>query len=178
MKFIFLIVVTCCFNVYAQHGSCFFLSTNSHINIFDSEDSKNVFAMVKQDSLKENYYSAEILDLSLKRYKVRIMSATSSTNSNAFIEGWVDKSICHIWLWEMLPTDNIYIFETPSLDSDYQDVSLDNYHNIALPILDIKNGWYYITLINGEKSISGWTKNVCTNVWGSCEHGNPYSNTP
>lgn len=177
-KLFYFIALILSIETYSQSSQCFFKQTNAPINIYESKSSMTPFAMIEQDSILENYYSVEILDISLKRYKVKVLSATASPSSDAFIEGWVDKNMCYVWLWEMFPDNNIFIFEKPLRNSDYVDVILDNSQNVTLPILDVKNGWYYITVINGEKSISGWTKNVCTNIWGSCEHGNPYPNTP
>ena len=129
-----------------------------------------------EDILKilENYYSVEILNSMSDRHLVRITCAASS--SKALIEGWVEKRICNVWLWTMEQGDSINIYEGPTESCHYIKVDLTGCSNVAVPVLSIsKDGWYYISIMNGDISLSGWTKNVCSNIYGSCEHGNPYS---
>ena len=159
---------------YSQSSQCFFKQTNTPINIYESETSTILFAVINQDSILENYYSVEILNSMSDRHLVRITCAASS--SKALIEGWVEKRICNVWLWTMEQGDSINIYERPTESCHYIKVDLTGCSNVAVPVLSIsKDGWYYISIMNGDISLSGWTKNVCSNIYGSCEHGNPYS---
>ncbi len=173
-KLFYFIVLILSFESYGQQILCFFEQTNSPINIYESENSKIPFAVINQDSVLENYYSVEILDSALERFLVRITSASSF--SKASLEGWVEKGKCNVWLWTMGQGDTINIYEEPVQSSHYVKVDLTEYSNIAAPVLNVsKDGWYYVAIMNGKHSLSGWTKNVCTNIYGSCEYGNPYS---
>ena len=168
------IVLILSIETYGQHSPCFFKQSNSPINIYESDCSMTPFAVINQDSILENYYSVEIMNSTMQSHLVRIMCAASS--SKALIEGWVEKRICNVWLWTMEQGNYIFIYEEPIQSSHYVKVDLTEYSSIAVPVLNIsKDGWYYISIPNGEYSLFGWTKNVCTNIWGSCEHGNPYS---
>lgn len=158
---------------YGQHSPCFFKQTNSPINIYESASGEIPFAVINQDSILENYYSVEILNSTMERHLVRIMCAASS--SKALIEGWVEKRFCNVWLWTIEQSNTINIYEEPVQSSHYVKVDLTEYSKITAPVLDVsKDGWYYVSITNGEHSLFGWTKNVCTNIYGSCEHGNPY----
>ena len=158
---------------YGQHSLCFFSQTNIPINIYESESGKMPFTVINQDSILENYYSVEILNSTMERHLVRIMCAASS--SKALIEGWIEKKFCNVWLWTIEQSNTISIYAEPVQSSQYVKVDISEYSNIAVPVLNIsKDGWYYVSITNGEHPLSGWTKNVCTNIYGSCEHGNPY----
>ncbi len=162
-----------CVESYGQNIPCFFNQVNSPINIYESDCSEIPFAVINQDSILENYYSVEIMNSTIQRHQVRVMCAASS--SKALIEGWVEKRICNVWLWTMEQGNTIFIYEEPVQSSHYVKVDLTEYSNIAVPVLDVsKDGWYYVSITNREHSLFGWTKNVCTNIYGSCEHGNPY----
>ena len=173
-KLLYFIALILSIEAYGQHSSCFFKQTNSPINIYESESGEIPFAVINQDSILENYYSVEILNSTMERHLVRIMCAASS--SKALLEGWVEKRFCNVWLWTMEQGNTINIYEEPIQSSHYVMVDLSEYSNIAAAVLNIsKDGWYYVSTMNGEHSLSGWTKNICTNIYGSCEHGNPYS---
>lgn len=158
---------------YGQYGLCFLSQTDSLITVYELEDGETAFAVISQDTITENYYSVEIQNSSKERYFVRIMSASSS--SKASLEGWVKKDQCHVWLWPIEQENTIIIYEEPAHSSHCFKVDITEFNDIPAPVLDIsKDGWYYVSLKHGHNSFSGWTKNVCTNIYGSCEHGNPY----
>lgn len=172
-RLLYFIVLILSIETYGQHSPCFFRQTNSPINIYESDCSKTPFAVINQDSIIENYYSVEILNSAKQRHLVRIMSAYSS--SKALIEGWVEKRICNVWLWPAGPDyTTINIYEEPDQSSHYIKVDLAEYSNLAASVLISKERWYYVSITIGELSLSGWTKNVCPNIYGSCECGNPY----
>ena len=97
MKNIFVILslfVSCLSVSYAQNNNyCFVYNMNEYIPLYQNSDDSIASSSLYQDTLKENYYSLQIIDCKKDRFKVRIID-----ENNINTTGWIDKEYCFVYL--------------------------------------------------------------------------------
>ena len=67
---------------------------NEYIPLYQNSDDSTASSSLYQDTLKENYYSLQIIDCKKDRFKVRIID-----ENNINTTGWIDKEYCFVWCW-------------------------------------------------------------------------------
>lgn len=159
---------------HAQQHKCFFIERNAPIRIYSTDVGCDAFATIKQDSVKEEWFDVTILKTSNSRHRVGIKSASSESDS--FIEGWVETRQCGVWIWPTEDSGCVYLYKEPTTDLPCAAVCRDSLLCEYASVNRIsENGWYEVLIKTRDGILVGWTKNICTNIYGSCEHGNPYS---
>ena len=156
--------------VLSQNNSfCFVYKMNEKIPIYNSSEDSIPSYFLYQDSLKENYYSLQILDKIDDRFLVNVFEY-----NDLKCNGWIEKKYCCVWCW-LMSSNNIYLFLEPNIYSShieiFEDDLMQNQDGIVANIIDFdkKSKWVKILLTVKEKTYIGWTLNYCNNIYGSCE---------
>ena len=173
MKNIFVILslfVSCLSVSYAQNNNyCFVYNMNEYIPLYQNSDDSIASSSLYQDTLKENYYSLQIIDCKKDRFKVRIIDENDINTT-----GWIDKEYCFVWCW-LMSSNSIYLFPEPDMVNSYTEISEDdmscNRGGYVANIIefDNKSNWIKISLTTKTSAYTGWTLNYCNNIYGSCE---------
>ena len=173
MKNIFVILslfVSCLSVSYAQNNNyCFVYNMNEYIPLYQNSDDSIASSSLYQDTLKENYYSLQIIDNENNRFQVNVIG-----ENNANTIGWIDKEYCYVWCWFM-SSNSIYLFPEPNMVNSYTEISEDDMSSnrggyVANIIeFDNKSNWIKISLTTKTSVYTGWTLNYCNNIYGSCE---------
>lgn len=155
-------------------------ATTDSISVYRNDIDIECFIKIKEDSESENWHDVEILGQSNDKYKVRII-AINEDNAEP-INGWVYKVHCGVWLHGRFHTPAcsvVSLYNRPEdlypfthLKGKYVDDFGKYTNDMAIPILDYRfyNGIYWIKteIVEDGKKISGWTRDYCPNIYGSC----------
>lgn len=165
-----LLFISCLCVSYAQNSNCCFLyNMNEHIPLYQTSEDSTTFLFLYQDTLRENYYTLQIIDYKNNRFQVRIID-----ENNINTTGWINKEHCYVWCW-LMSSNSIYLFSEPNkVDSRieiFEDDMLYNHGGYIANIIDFdnKSNWIKISLTTKNSEYTGWTLNYCNNIYGSCE---------
>ena len=181
--FVIIVLIAKCHILLSQENKLvvFFVdAVTSGVPVYPNDTDTFSIAVVKENTEKENWHDVELLGQSKNRYKVRVIAINE--NHVAPIVGWVDKEQCGVWLWgKYMKPDHwiVSLYHLPSNKYPFLKISdkdIDGFgtytDNKAVPVLNYKlyKGHYWIKteIIREQKRTIGWTRDYCSNVYGSC----------
>jgi len=166
---------------YSQENLTVFLRGAKYekVCVYVSEKNDKVCAEIQEDSLLENWHNVEIIGNGKNRYNVIIRS---EQHPNTFmVKGWINKKNCGVYLYGRHRLNNQYavnVYQSPHDSKPIMTLlntcpdSFPQGEYGAVPVLDVyRDGtsyWVKISIRHDGKSIVGWTKDYCPNVYGSC----------
>lgn len=170
-KSLLIIILALCFTrVYAQNNNwCFVYDMNQPIPLYKSLEDTTILSYLYQDTIKENYYSLQILDEKNDRFLVSIFDQNILKGTN-----WIEKKYCNVWCW-MMSSSSIYLFSAPDASSQCIEIfeydMIRNQEGFVANIIGLDKGtdWIKILIITKTSEYAGWTLNYCNNIYGSCE---------
>ncbi len=170
-QFLMLLFVLINFHVVlSQNNSfCFVYKMNEKIPIYNSSEDSITSYFLYQDSLKENYYSLQILDKTGDRFLVNVFEYNVLK-----CNGWIEKKYCCVWCW-LMSSQSIYLFSESNSESTcvelFDNELIKQNDGIVANILDYDNGSFWVKLLVKTRTTTyiGWTLNYCNSIYGSCE---------
>lgn len=163
-------------HIHSENLELFFRNACSDgVKVYDSPITTDTISIIYDDCANENYYDVVLLNKSHNRFFVSIY-----LNANFIKQGWVDCCKCGTYMYShQCNQDGVWIFSiynTPDVNegqkvfyANYCDGFIDD----AIPVLDFymdrdNRYWIKTEFMFQNTLYSGWTKDFCSNIYGSC----------
>lgn len=140
------------------------IPTQKLIPIYEKPNGK-IITQIINDTIKEDYYSIQIIKQSKGFSFVRASAAIIDTTTKT---GWIETK--YLGIYSSVYSDTLKLFTQPDKKSKVKSV-INNPPYDLLNVIDCKNGWLYIKYLDIDKRTKeGWLSpdNQCSNPYTTC----------
>lgn len=149
------------------------LNMHEYVNVYLNAESDIVLCILTPyNEYLDAIYDAEILDKKSHRLKLNITMLNGLEMSGSIV-GWVEISQCGVFIrCNSYGVTNkeplLYLYESPSIDSEYEVVNIKGLDGTWINIQDVSNDMFKIRIPHDNIYVEGWIYRCCTDPYNSC----------
>jgi len=132
---------------------------------FSIAQPETVIDTIRQDSVTNTYYIAEIIDRSPLRFKIKYIHHMDFDGTPK--KGWIDKK--YIGLYTMNFPLEVKVYQSPDESTSFEVYNILKFRQTYL-LLDIHGDFRKVMFKYEGKNVVGWINDFCANLYGTCNH--------